>query len=124
MVRKEKGRAYTSPTIDPTLTIIPDLCAAICGMTALAVRIAPKTFASNVLLACSIDISITGPTNPKPIPITIPIQHLQQSDAPIHITPALFTNTSIRLSSLTTCSIAACTLSSLVTSRLSFLTFG
>ena len=63
-------KTYMSATIEPTFMIIPCFRRAMRGMTAFAVRRAPNTFASKVRLACSVEMSTTGPMQIIPALLT------------------------------------------------------
>ena len=55
------GGTHTLPATDPTFTMIPLPCAAICGMTSCVSLIGAKKFVSNALRAVSRSTSKAGP---------------------------------------------------------------
>lgn len=60
LLRVGKLDAYISPSTEPMLIISPDLRAAMCGMTALAMRSKAKTLVSKTAFVCSREWSISG----------------------------------------------------------------
>lgn len=64
-VLKPTDVTYISPTMDPTLTIVPDLRFAIMGATALHTRKIANTLVSKTRFASSMDCSTIGPDRHK-----------------------------------------------------------
>ena len=52
--------AYMTPPTEPTFTMVPRLRAAMCGMTAFAVRIVANTFVWKMRTVSSMSTSISG----------------------------------------------------------------